>query len=183
MLKNILEKFSFIPSSIIRFMDIAAIKKIKYCNASKRIPESNKSVDLIYSCHMIEHLDQEETSKFFNECNRVLKPGGIVRVVVPDFDKLVNSYKQNHDVDRFIHDSLLVGKKPKTIIKKLQYLLQGHEWHHQYFTKDSLVNKIKSHGFSEIKLFEAGKSDIPYENGINYFDFSERSIYCEFRKK
>ena len=51
------------------------------------------------------------------ECKRVLKPGGIARIVVPDFDKLIDSYNQNHDVDRFIHDSCLVGKKPKTIIK------------------------------------------------------------------
>ena len=164
-------------------MEIATKREIKYCNASKRIPESNESVDLIYACHIVEHLDQEETSKFFNECNRVLKPGGIVRVVVPDFAKLVDSYNQNHDVDRFIHNSCLVGKKPKTIIKKLQYLLQGHGWHHQMFTKDSLVNKIKSHGFSEIRCFEAGKSAIPYENGINYFDFSPHSIYCEFTKE
>ena len=104
-------------------MEIATKREIKYCNASKRIPENNESVDLIYACHIVEHLDQEEISKFFNECNRVLKPGGIVRVVVPDFDKLVDSYNQNHDVDRFIHDSCLVGKKPKSIIKILQYLL------------------------------------------------------------
>ena len=79
-------------------MEIATKREIKYCNASKRIPESNESVDLIYACHIVEHLDQEETSIFFNECNRVLKPGGIVRVVVPDFDKLVDSYKSNNDI-------------------------------------------------------------------------------------
>ena len=131
---------------------------------------------------MIEHLDYEETNNFFMECKRVLKVGGIARFVVPDFDKLIDSYNQNHDVDRFIHDSCLVGKKPKTIIKKLQYLLQGHGWHHQMFTKNSLVNKIKSHGFLDIRCFETGESAIPYENSINYFDFSPHSIYCEFTK-
>ena len=96
-------------------MEIATKREIKYCNASKRIPESNKSVDLIYACHVVEHLDQEETNKFFNECKRVLKPGGIIRIVVPDFDKLVDSYNQNHDVDSFIINSFLVGKKPKRL--------------------------------------------------------------------
>ena len=182
MLIRIFEKLSFIPSGFIHFMKVVKEKKIKYCNAYKRIPERDKSVDLIYVCHMVEHLDQEETSKFFNECRRVLKLGGIVRIVVPNFDKLVDSYNQNHDVDRFIHDSCLVGKKPKTIIKNLQYLLQGHGWHHQMFTKNSFDKKIKFHGFSEVKFFEAGESAIPFENGINYFDFSGQSIYCEFTK-
>ena len=131
---------------------------------------------------MIEHLDYEETNNFFMECKRVLKPGGIARIVVPDFNKLIESYNQNHDVDSFINNSCLVGKKPKTIIKKLQYLLQGHGWHHQMFTKNSFDKKIKFHGFSEVKFFEAGESAIPFENGINYFDFSGQSIYCEFTK-
>ena len=117
-------------------MEIATKREIKYCNASKRIPERNESVDLIYCCHMIEHLDYEETNNFFMECKRVLKPGGIARIVVPDFDKLIDSYNQNHDVDSFINNSCLVGKKPKTNIKKLQYLLQGHGWHHRMFTKN-----------------------------------------------
>ena len=80
-------------------MKVVKEKKIKYCNAYKRIPERDKSVDLIYICHMIEHLDQEETSNILQECKRVLKPGGIVRIVVPDFDRLVDSYNQDHDVN------------------------------------------------------------------------------------
>jgi len=181
-LKSILEKFSFIPPGFIQLMEIATKREIKYCDASKRIPERNESVDLIYCSHMIEHLDYEETNNFFMECKRILKPGGIARFVVPDFDQLIDSYNQNHDVDSFIHASCLVGKKPKTIIKKLQYLLQGHGWHHQMFTKNSFDKKIKFHGFSEVKFFEPGESAIPFDNNINYFDFSGNSIYCEFSK-
>ena len=163
-------------------MEIAIKREIKYCNASKRIPERNDSVDLIYCCHMVEHLDYEETNIFFMECKRILKQGGIARVVVPDFDKLINSYNQNNDVESFIHASCLVGIKPKTILKKIQYLLQGHGWHHQMFTKSSFDKRIKFHGFLDVKFFEAGESAIPFENDINYFDFSGKSIYCEFKK-
>ena len=67
-LKSILEKFSFIPLGFIQLMEIATKKEIKYCNGSKRIPERIESVDLIYCCHMIEHLDHEETDNFFMEC-------------------------------------------------------------------------------------------------------------------
>ena len=63
-------------------MEIATKREIKYCNASKRIPERNESVDLIYCCHMIEHLDYEETNYFFMECKRILKPGGVITAQV-----------------------------------------------------------------------------------------------------
>ena len=94
-------------------------------------------------------------------------------------DYSIEIYNQDHDVDRFIHDSCLVGKKPKKLIKKIQYLLQGHGWHHQMFNKKSLERKLNLYGFFKIKFFEAGESAIPFENGINYFDFSGQSIYCE----
>ena len=45
-------------------MEAAKKKKIRYCNASKRIPENDDSVDLIYSCHMIEHLDMPTLEHF-----------------------------------------------------------------------------------------------------------------------
>jgi len=59
------------------------------------------------------------------EIRRILVTGGIIRVVVPDFDKVVNDYSKNNNPEKFIDDSCLVGKKPKTIFKKNQYLIQG----------------------------------------------------------
>ena len=67
-------------------------------------------------------------------------------------------------------------------LKNLQYFVQGHGWHHQMFTKNSLAIKIKLFDFKEIKFFSKGESEIPYKNDINYFDYSGNSLYCEFRK-
>jgi SAM-dependent methyltransferase len=46
-------------------------------------PFKDQSVDAIYTCHFIEHLDGIERIKFFNECYRILKPGGIMRHIHP----------------------------------------------------------------------------------------------------
>ena len=84
-------------------MEIATKREIKYCNASKRIPERNESVDLIYCCHMIEHLDYEETNNFFMECKRVLKDNGFLVIVdkshnnsVSD-DEIINMLDYQYD--------------------------------------------------------------------------------------
>lgn len=46
-------------------------------------PLKDQSVDAIYASHFVEHLDGIERIKFFNECYRILKPGGIMRLLHP----------------------------------------------------------------------------------------------------
>jgi len=59
------------------------------------IPFSNSSVDMIYTSHFVEHLDSVELEHFFREAWRILKPGGFMRLVWPDFNKVFRSYVNN----------------------------------------------------------------------------------------
>ena len=180
-IEKILNIFNFIPKWFCEFITIARKKDIKYCDASKKIPFKDSSVDLIYSCHMLEHLDKSEAEMFFNESYRVLKTRGIMRLVVPDFQRLIEKYNTDNNVETFIRGSCLVGKKPKTVIKKLQYLIQGHGWHHQMFNKDSLkvFKKLK---FSHVELLEPGKTNLKYSTSIDYKEREHESLYFEFIK-
>ena len=45
-----------------------------------RLPLAPSSVDVVFSCHVIEHLYPEQLANMFSDCWRLLKPGG--RVVV-----------------------------------------------------------------------------------------------------
>ena len=130
---------------------------------------------------MLEHLDKNESNTFFDESYRVLKHNGLLRIVVPDFNILIEKYRNDKSVENFIRNSCLVGKKPKTIIKKLQYLLQGHGWHHQMFNKESLI-LFKRHKFSNVELLDPGKTNLNYETSINYNERDNESLYFEFIK-
>ena len=178
---KLLRFFKFIPKPFSDFVKIAKEKNILYANAAKKIPMDESSVDLIYTCHMLEHLDWEESIQFFSEAFRVLKDGCILRVVVPDFDYLINKYGKNNDVENFIRLSCLVGEKPKTIIKKMQYLLQGHGWHHQIFNGESL-EKFQSLPFSNISKMKPGVTNIKLPTTIDFYERSHESIYFEFTK-
>ena len=117
-LRFFINRLRFVPSGYKEFIPKVIEENIKFANAGKYIPEKDNSVDILYSSHMLEHLDKEETNQFLKEARRILVLGGIIRVVVPDFDKLVNDYSESNNPEKFIDDSCLVGAKPKTIIKK-----------------------------------------------------------------
>jgi len=62
---SIASKFSFIPQPLVEFIEKVRNHHIRYCDASKNIPHIDQSIDLIYTCHMIEYLDKKETIIFF----------------------------------------------------------------------------------------------------------------------
>jgi SAM-dependent methyltransferase len=65
---------------------------IIYWDLRRGIPFPADQLDGVYHSHFLEHLDQGAAPGFLRECQRVLKPGGIIRVVVPDLQFLVQQY-------------------------------------------------------------------------------------------
>lgn len=61
-------------------------------NLAKGIPFPADSVDAVYHSHLFEHLDKDIAKQFLLEVKRVLKPGGIHRIVVPDFERFAKDY-------------------------------------------------------------------------------------------
>ena len=46
----------------------------------------------MYHSHVLEHFSKEDGVKLMQECFRVLKPGGIIRIVVPDLERIARGY-------------------------------------------------------------------------------------------
>ena len=65
---------------------------IRPLDARGRLPFESGSVDVCYSSHVLEHLGRVEAEHFVGECARVLKPGGILRLVVPDLEMIAREY-------------------------------------------------------------------------------------------
>ncbi len=58
----------------------------------KKLPYPDNIFDACYSSHVIEHLDQSEAQKLVTECFRVLRPGGIIRAIIPDLESIARNY-------------------------------------------------------------------------------------------
>jgi len=59
---------------------------------SRAIPFADASCDVVYSAAMLEHMRRSDAALFIGECYRVLKPGGILRVGVPDLQSICLLY-------------------------------------------------------------------------------------------
>ena len=61
------------------------------------IPASDNSLEVVYHSHMLEHLTNNEGIEFLRECNRVLQPGAIMRLLVPDLESFSKKYVEGDD--------------------------------------------------------------------------------------
>lgn len=62
------------------------------CDLSKGIPFPNDSFNVVYHSHLLEHFSKAKAHQFLLECRRILKPDGIIRVVVPDLETIARLY-------------------------------------------------------------------------------------------
>lgn len=64
-------------------------------NLLEGIPFKDESFEVVYHSHVLEHFTKEDGLALIKECNRVLKKGGIIRIVVPDLEMIVREYLSN----------------------------------------------------------------------------------------
>jgi SAM-dependent methyltransferase len=81
----------YIPGFV--HVDIQPLAHVDYVNPAERLDfvDAN-SVDLIYACHLLEHYGRHEVRPVLAEWHRVLKPGGVLRLAVPDFAAVCHTY-------------------------------------------------------------------------------------------
>jgi len=64
------------------------------CSVDNLCDFADGSADLIYASHVLEHFGRYELDAVLRDWYRVLKPGGVLRLAVPDFASVVALYEQ-----------------------------------------------------------------------------------------
>lgn len=144
----------------------------------KGLPFADTSVDAIYSSHTFEHFTYAQSLALTKECFRVLKPQGVLRIVVPDLASLVRDY--------------LADSAPLASHRFIERLLMGHTWrdllhpgahHSQMFDARSLVAMLQEAGFSNPGVSHFGESRIPNVMSIEAEERRRESLYVEVEKQ
>ncbi len=141
-------------------------KNVRYLDVSRRFPFSENIFDYVFTSHMLEHLHPWQSEFCLREIYRVMKPGGIVRVAVPDLDKMIASYnpKSSHKFLNAFFES--DQKNPKN----------QHHWHYN----ENLLGQL----FCDIGF--AKKSRCDFQQGdcvdIELLDNRPESLFMEAQK-
>jgi predicted SAM-dependent methyltransferase len=93
------------------------------------LPYEDSSVDLIYASHVLEYFNREEAKELLTKWHSKLKPGGVIRLAVPNFEAMVKLYlEKGYPLSKFLGP--LYGKMPmgeQTIYHKTTYDFQELE--------------------------------------------------------
>jgi predicted SAM-dependent methyltransferase len=103
---------------------------------------ANETVDLVYMCHVLEHIKTPQVKRVLGEMQRILKVGGILRLSVPDFDQLLDVYHAaGEDLD-VIRNQLLGGQD------------SDYNIHYSVFNRRTLAALLQEAGFRRIRPWE-----------------------------
>jgi SAM-dependent methyltransferase len=161
------------------FAKVAAEKNIRFANATRRIPCADDSAEIVYSSHMIEHLDRKEAQAFLLEAKRILRPGGVLRLAVPDISRLVNSYLATGDADSFIAGTNMSLARCTNVLSRVRLALIGPRHHLWMYDGRSLSKLLCDAGFTAVSIMPPGRTNIADPGDLDLEERAEESVYVE----
>ncbi len=124
--------------------------------------QNSESVDWIYTSHFLEHLKREDALRFLKDCRRVLKPGGVIRVIVPNATYLMvraardlGNYETSL-IDDFSELSYEVSKCDNSLDA---FYALACENHHALYSNDTLSALLLEAGFSTARNARPGDTE------------------------
>jgi SAM-dependent methyltransferase len=164
----------------LNFAAVSRDKNIRWAPA-RRLPQLDKTADVVYSSHMVEHLDHREALEFLQEAIRVLKPGGIVRLALPDLRIRISSYLEDGDADHFVDSLLLAGEHPKSFMGRLRRILVGERHHAWMYDASSAMRLLEVAGFQNPVSLGPGETTIENPGSLDLRERQADSLYVEGR--
>lgn len=108
------------------------------CNVTDLSIFNDNYADMVYACHILEHIPHSSLKKTLWEWRRILKPNGTLRLSVPDFDRILQVYHScNNDIASIVNP-LMGGQDYKYNI------------HHSVYNKKYLEYHLREAGFKQV---------------------------------
>ena len=178
-LAALLHKLSFIKLEQFEFISFCRREAISYADACRKIPLENDAAEVVYASHMLEHLYPRQARLFLKEAFRVLKPGGVIRIVVPDLSIFVKSYLESGNSTKFIGELNLVEPERVSLKEKIIFFFTGPRLHKCMYDSSSLSEFLVANRFEKPVILPPGSTTIPDPGELNLREREEESIYVE----
>jgi len=174
-----LTRLGFLGAQSAKLAEMAQCGSVRFANAAAHIPCAAGSVAVVYSSHMIEHLDRAQARAFLTEVKRVLQPGGVLRIAVPDLSRLVSDYLATGDADRFLAGSHLGLDRPAGVRGWARWTMVGPRHHLWMYDGGSLTRLLREAGFDDAAVAPAGTTRIAEPGELDLREREAQSVYVE----
>jgi SAM-dependent methyltransferase len=144
------------------------------CDIRQGLPVEDDSFDYIVSIHALPEIPYTDLPKVLTELRRVLKPGGVVRLGLPDLDRGVRAYLSG-DRDYF----LVPDEDAATIGGKLVTQLVWYGWSRSLFTQDFTEELLRKAGFREMWSCAFQETKTPFPEIVELDSRERESLFVE----
>jgi ubiquinone/menaquinone biosynthesis C-methylase UbiE len=172
----------FVTSTLWENCDFAPKSKdVKQVNLLDGLPYGDETFNLAYCSHYIEHIPKKEVLNFLKECHRVLKPNGLIRLVLPNFENIAREYIKNIDQGNLIYSEFNIVE----MVDQCTRNESGGElikWYRNTSPDSDLHSYIKSRtGYeSNPNRKDSEFSWVNFKNyGLNKFKFKAQLFYSK----
>jgi len=127
-----------------------------------RLPIRDNTAKMIYSEHVLEHLYKPDAVRLLNECIRILQPGGVLRMGVPDAAVYMQAYANRESV--FFEELKHLGgaveplSSPIDVINQMFRMGGHHLFAWDFQSLSAVLTRI---GFRNVTRWSAGASSCP----------------------
>lgn len=134
------------------------------------LPFPDNSIDFIFNEHFFEHLSVEEGQTAMKDLMRILKPGGIMRIAMPDLERVVDNYLYTPlHKDPVIKKHGFAHVKTRAEWMNMSFRWWGHKWLYDW---DELKRRLNEAGYSKVKRCKLHKSIHPELRNLEIRDES-----------
>jgi SAM-dependent methyltransferase len=139
-------------------------RALSYLDLAQPLPYPDAAFEAVFGSHVLEHLTPAEAESLLGELHRVLRPGGIVRIAVPDLDRVIAEYDPGHP-DEFLF-GMWQGRDRSTSRHR-------HWW---LYNERSLRDLLTRTGFADIGRCEFRQGRCP---DVERIDSRPESLFME----
>lgn len=165
---------------------------VLYGDIVRGLPLEEKCAKGVYSSHVLEHLDRTSFEVALRNTLKLLKPGGVFRLIVPDLAWRTQKYiKMSENGDSFANDWFMLAshlgqKQPlNSLISRTRAVLgnSGHRW---MWDEASMAGMLNEAGFVSIRRCEFGDAEDTMfslvEDQGRFLESGERELAMEARR-
>jgi len=147
------------------------------CDIREGLPLQTDSIDYAVSIHALPEIPYPELVPALTELHRVLKPGGVLRLALPDLDRAIDAYRRGDDSYFLVPDDEVRSLGGKLIVQVTWY---GYS--RSLFTRDFTAELLGKAGFRQVDQVDYRTTNSPFPGITELDNREEESLFIEGTK-